>query len=351
MNAETLNALNSYALVSLCVAAAYYCAYTGIAWLLPAVHNLRAGAAVVSRPGEMVHQALRHVGRRWEAWSRSVLLFAVSLFLLLEFGRRDPMFGQLPFAVALLASAGVVVVLACAAFRMLRLLRYRAMLTRVLERYNELARRLVEVQLRGHRDFASVALDQFCIDHVVAGPQGIYAIQMILPPAGSEVVKCTTQDLIFGPTQARISLLPFRAAVIGLQKALQSELGIDIRVNPVVVVPECRVHGAQPKELLLVNLRACTAFIGWRQQESTTTTWLALAPGLGSAAWFAHGAGWQPRPRGCSTVRVCRPLFDLLEWNQPVELDRRYQFFANQGGCIHASAILIDHLECEVVLR
>lgn len=261
-------ALIVFSAVALVVAAAYL-VLTWLSGLLARLAKIfRCSPPVSCRPGEVVHQALKITGRRWDRYRTAALLFCVSLALLLSFGRT----GWWPdLAPALWAGAGAVVCLfvAVATWLMLRLSGYRRRLKWLLDAHIEIAQRLQEAQLRGNRIYHAVPVGDAVIDHIVVGSQGVYTINLVYPPLKScTSVEFKRNGLLFMPGAHRNDLVSYRKALVALAKELTNCAGAQVTVQPVVIIPGCRIEETPEDGPLLVSMESCTAFVGWKNREA-----------------------------------------------------------------------------------
>jgi len=257
-----------YAVISLAAAAAYL----GAVWLIMMTGRVavrfRPSPATSCRPGEMVHQALKVSGRLWDHYRTAVLLFGVSFLVLMNFGRQG-MVGPQPAWLNLIVLGGVLLILSFSGLKMVQLARYRSRLTALLDMHTQVAQRLVEVQLRGNRVFPSVRIHDDVIDNVVVGENGVYLVQLIPAPAGAETVQFERGSIVFQPCGTRISLQQNSNAALRLGKTLGEQIGAQVKVMPVFVVPGSRiVSGDEDQDgPMLVSLQACASFVGWRQES------------------------------------------------------------------------------------
>jgi hypothetical protein len=255
-----------FSFISLAVAVGYL----GAAWLTRRVVHLferyRRPKTTISRPGEMVHQAMKVSGRLWDYFRTGVLLFCVSLLLLVNFGR----YGLLtPHSdvINIVLFGVLMVVLGFAVLKIIQLARYRMRLGTLLDLHTQMARRMVEVQLRGNRVFPSVEVKDQVIDNVVVGRNGIYAAQLIVPPSGAESVKREHGALLFQPCGTRISLNSFSRATRELSGVLQKEVGTQVPLLPVAIVPECRIESSEGDGPMTVSLQACASFTSAQNKD------------------------------------------------------------------------------------
>ncbi len=256
---------NEFAVISLAVAAAYL----GAIWLIMLSGRLivrfRPSPPASCRPGEMVHQALKVSGRLWDHYRTAALLFGVSFLLLVNFGR-DGLVGPQPTWLNAVVLAGVLAALGFGALKTIQLSRYRSRLNGLLDMHMQMAQRMVEAQLRGNRVFPSVRINDEVIDNVVVGENGVYLVQLIPAPAGVETARFERGSIIFDPCGTRVSLQQFNNTMLRLGKILGEQIGSEVKVMPVAVVPECRIVTGAEDGPMLVSLQACAAFVGWRQE-------------------------------------------------------------------------------------
>jgi len=267
MNTTIFQAYNEFVGIALAVAFAYLT----LIWLALVTGGLasrfRRSEPMSNRPGEVVHQALKVAGRRWDHCRTAALLFCVSFVLLVNFGRYGwwvPMPLWINSVIALLLS----VVLLYSALKMAQLLQRRFRLNRLLKIHEDIAVRLVEAQLRGNRVFHSVRLGDVVLDNIVVGRNGIYAVQLFEPAPGSSSVRGVAGALLYQPSGTRIPMRPYAKAVRYLASALSEVADSQVTVMPVAIIPECKIEESAERGPMLVSLQACTSFIGWQDQNA-----------------------------------------------------------------------------------
>jgi hypothetical protein len=266
MESHDFQAYIEFAAISVAVAAGYLAAVRLVMGLAKLAGRFRDPRPAGSRPGEMVHQALKVSGRALDHYRTAGLLFGVSLLLLANFGRSGLWPPQSNLINGLML-AGLLVPVGFGGVRIFHLVRYRIQWGRLLELHRQMARRLVEVQLRGNRVFPSVQAGDGVIDNVVVGPNGVYSIQLITPPAGAESVRLERGSLVFQPGDRRVSLQVFNRHVAALGRRLGEAAGSTVPVLPVLVVPDCRIETGDEGGPMLVSLQACAAFISWQHDD------------------------------------------------------------------------------------
>jgi len=234
--------------------------------------RFRRSRPVSCRPGEVVHQALKITGRRWDQYRTAALLFCVSLALLLGFGR----YGWWPEqSMGVYAVIGAVIgavhilLLGFSIFRMIQLIRYRLRLSSLLDAHIEVAQRLTEAQLRGNRVYHAVPIGDAIIDNVVVGSNGVYTVSLVTSPAQDyESVSFRRGGLVFQPGAVRHDLRQYGKTIIALTRALSEHVSESVVVQPVVIVPDCRIEEAQEDGPLLVSMESCMSFVGWKDQRA-----------------------------------------------------------------------------------
>ncbi|MGB5588240.1 MAG: hypothetical protein WBN78_10745, partial [Gammaproteobacteria bacterium] len=141
--------------------------------------------------------------------------------------------------------------------------------------HQQVARRLVEVQLRGNRVFPSVGSGDDAIDYVIVSHNGVYALHLASLPKGVESVQLERGGLVCQPGGTRVELQQFNNAVLRLGKSLSAQTGSPVSMLPVVIVAggrimsekEPAVEPGQNNDAMLVSLQACASFIGWQKEE------------------------------------------------------------------------------------
>jgi hypothetical protein len=266
METSAFQAYNEFLIIAMGVAVGYL----GSVWIIMLagrlVVRLRGSRPAACRPGELVHQALKVSGRLWDHYRTAALLFGVSFLLLVNFGREgwsEPM-STLINALVLLC---LLLPLVYGALKVVQLVRYRLRLSHLLGLHMQMAQRLVEAQLRGNRVYPSVRINEFVLDNVIVGSNGIYTTQLIVPPSGSESAKYKRGGLIVQPGGARLNLQRYNQGIKDLASTLSAEVGVTTTVLPVVVMPDCRIEASESGGPMLVSLQACASFVSLSDGE------------------------------------------------------------------------------------
>lgn len=242
--------------------------YLAIAALVAAAKAFLAGfrrvRPVSRRPGEIVHQALKITGRRWDQYRTAALLFVASILLLMIFGRRD-WWADMSLSLHVAIAAALLLILGFGVVKMIQLARYRIRLAKLLDTHITVAQRLVEAQLRGNRIYHSVPIGKGIVDNLVLGSNGIYTVQLFpVPENRYESVCAEPGSLTFQPGDINCDLSRHKHQTTLMARALSQLVGSSVTVLPVIVVPDCNIKPSSVDRPLLVSMESCTAFIGWK---------------------------------------------------------------------------------------
>jgi hypothetical protein len=284
MSLASLPANIAFVSVAVATAMAYLLVMLAADAIQPLLRRFRRPRPASCRPGEVVHQALKISGRRWDRYCTAALLFAVAYLLLSLFGRRDG-WADLHIGIYAIIAFVMAICIGVGTSQIVRLAHYRGGLSRLLDRHIEIAKRLSEAQVRGNHVYHSVPIGDSIIDNVVVGTNGVYTVQLFSPPRGhSDAVALQDGQLVFSPDARRCSLRDHRRATSALAKALSQHTGSRVTVIPELVIPDCPIEAGHGEELpLLVSMESCVAFIGWKDADaylmsedvSAIGTWLA----------------------------------------------------------------------------
>jgi hypothetical protein len=254
--------------VALSVSVSYLAITAVVVMAQGIVSRLRHARPVSRRPGEVVHQALRITGRRWDQYRTAALLFVASSLLLVIFGRRN-WWTDMSFGTYGAIAAAELFLLGFGVVKLIQLARYRGRLSNLLNTHITVAQRLVEAQLRGNRVYHAVPIGKTIIDNVVVGRNGIYTVNLFPPPNNQcDSVRAVAAGLIFQPGGLGCDLRKHQHQTTLLARALSRSVGSPITVLPVIVIPGCAIEPKSTEGLLLVSMESCTAFIGWKEPHA-----------------------------------------------------------------------------------
>lgn len=120
----------------------------------------------------------------------------------------------------------------------------------------------------GHgRVFHDVATPAGVVDHVIVGPGGIYAINVVAHQAmRRESVKLTDRALRFKPDGKTVSIADIASKTTRLEQELRDLLKISVRVRSVIAVPGWHAEAQSGDGHLFVNERNLPMLHGWRSE-------------------------------------------------------------------------------------
>jgi len=268
MDLSSLPSYIFFTAVALTVSVSYLALAAVVVATQGLVGHFRHARPISRRPGEIVHQALKITGRRWDQYQTAALLFVASILLLLIFGRYE-WWANMSVSLYAAIAAAELLILCFGLAKMVQLARYRARLATLLDTHNAVAERLVEAQMRGNRVYHSVPIGKGIIDNLVVGSNGIYPVQLFPPPDNRcESVLANAGSLTFQPGDFDYDLRKYKHQITLLTRALSQAVGSPVTVLPVIVVPGCNIEPTSVERPLLVSMESCTAFIGWKEPDA-----------------------------------------------------------------------------------
>ncbi len=120
----------------------------------------------------------------------------------------------------------------------------------------------------GHgRVFHDVPVADSVVDHVMVGPAGVYAINVVARRAPrSGEIRLSGDEVQFRPARKPYDISDIDAATAALAHELSKQIGQNIRVRSVIAVPGWDVSAQTGSEHLLVNERNLPMLRGWKDQ-------------------------------------------------------------------------------------
>jgi hypothetical protein len=261
-----LPAIAVYAAIATATALAYLGCASVAAWALAAyLRRYRRGR--LSQPGEGVRSVLAETDGRLRRHATAMLLFVAGALLLSVFGELG-WWADLPVRLWAVLAAGLIILQGYALVRLVQLICYRLRLARLLAMHEEVSNRLVAAQARGYHLHYAVPAGDLCVDTVITGENGVFALRILQPPDGAGTVRLVDGQLVFGPAEQRVSVVPVLAAARVLARQMKEATGLALPVQTVLVVPGCRIETTDVQDCLVVNLQTCVSFIGWQNGRS-----------------------------------------------------------------------------------
>ncbi len=106
------------------------------------------------------------------------------------------------------------------------------------------------------------------IDHVLIGPTGVYAINVVARRHLKKAAVCLNgSNLHFSNNETTLSIVNIVAAAKRMEKEFCQIAGKNIRVRSVIAVPGWHVQDQTGNEHLLVNERTLPMISGWKDQN------------------------------------------------------------------------------------
>lgn len=226
------------------------------------------GENIRTEPGDHFRRQLRDTDVRTGAHlAAGFVLLSVSVALL--FAGNERWWSDLPPWAWWLVSLFLALVAAREVHVLLSLWQARRRAARSLDAHIATAQRLEYVAARGNYLFHSVPVGDGCIDHVVLGPNGVYAVHVIdRPPGRDRTARLERGGVVLGEDGDRQSLAPWRRLVTQLARELEPGLGRALAIRSVIVVPGREVSAADEGDVLLVNQAGLTMMTGWRDRHA-----------------------------------------------------------------------------------
>lgn len=120
----------------------------------------------------------------------------------------------------------------------------------------------------GHgRVFHDVATSAGIVDHVIVGPSGIYAVNVVAHRAmRRESVQLSDHELQFKPDGHAIPIEDIAAKTTKLEQEFRELLRNSVRVRSVIAVPGWHAESQSNEGHLIVNERTLPMLRGWRDE-------------------------------------------------------------------------------------
>ncbi len=117
------------------------------------------------------------------------------------------------------------------------------------------------------RVFHDVVTPAGVVDHVLVGPGGIYAVNVVAQRAmRRESVKIADSELHFRPDGKRIAIADIAAKTTRLEQEFRDLLKNSVRVRSVIAVPGWHAESQSSEGHLVVNERTLPMLRGWRDE-------------------------------------------------------------------------------------
>jgi hypothetical protein len=149
------------------------------------------------------------------------------------------------------------------------MVRGRARLAYLRDANIALGHGLLHSIVKGNRVFHSIPVGDDIVDNVVIGANGVYAVNVIVPPKHSaKTVRLEKDHLCFEPGEDSVSLVDHRNRIKSLARELTPVVGHPVKVLSVIGVPGCQVITTGSDQHLVVNESNCVMLTGWRVPDA-----------------------------------------------------------------------------------
>jgi len=185
----------------------------------------------------------------------AMLVFSVCFLTILVLGRRD-WWAELPVGIWMVLGAALVGAMVYYLREFLLMVRSRARLAYLRDANIALGHGLLHSTVKGNRVFHSIPVGGDIVDNVVIGANGVYAVNVIVPPKHSaKTVQLKKDKLFFEPGNDSVSLVEHHNKIKSLARELTPVVGHPVKVLSVIGVPGCQVITTGSDKHLVVNER------------------------------------------------------------------------------------------------
>ena len=198
----------------------------------------------------------------------AMLVFSVCFLTILVLGRRD-WWAELPVGIWMVLGAALVGAMVYYLREFLLMVRSRARLAYLRDANIALGHGLLHSTVKGNRVFHSIPVGGDIVDNVVIGANGVYAVNVIVPPKHSaKTVQLKKDKLFFEPGNDSVSLVEHHNKIKSLARELTPVVGHPVKVLSVIGVPGCQVITTGSDKHLVVNESNCVMLTGWRVPDA-----------------------------------------------------------------------------------
>jgi hypothetical protein len=191
--------------------------------------------------------------RRWDIVYWAVVIVSVGLLCSQEWIHYWLKSPPSPFIGTLLFFAAI----AIGGYRIQKILRELPDLRLGTEGERIVGERLETLRSQEYRIFHDIIEDDYNIDHVIIGPEGVFAIETKTrskPARGNATVTYDGRRvLVGGMAPDRDPIVQAKAAARRVRAILKEQCGVEVWVNPVVLYPGWYVSSINDPELTVAN--------------------------------------------------------------------------------------------------
>lgn len=225
-------------------------------------------------PDSIMHEAaqrfrdeIERVSGALSAYLSGALIF-VLLFVVAYTFRAQELFSGYPRwqMYGLLAVAGIA---ACfAAWRLTHKLVWRQQLRLHRDANIAIGHQLRQIAPGTSRVYHEVSTGAGVVDHVVVGPSGVYAVNVVPKrPARNGTVQLVDNELHFSTKESAKSIVETVGKASRLEREFRKLLGHKVRVRSVIAVPGWDIECQSSEKHLVVNERNLSMLTGWKDKS------------------------------------------------------------------------------------
>jgi len=123
---------------------------------------------------------------------------------------------------------------------------------------------LQQLSAGGTRVFHDVAVSNGIVDHVIIGPKGLYAVNVVARRSAKRAhARLRENSIEFSNGKVQCPIVALAAKTARLQKEFRQLLGHKIRLRSVIAVPGWDIGEQENDQHLLVNERTIAMLSGW----------------------------------------------------------------------------------------
>ena len=223
---------------------------------------------ILFEPGEELRRQVRRSDALCYRHIIAMLVFSVCFLTILVLGRRDR-WAELPVGIWIVLGVALVGGMGYYLREFYLMVRGRARLAYLRDANIALGHGLLHSISKGNRVFHSIPVGDHRVDNVVIGANGVYAVNVIVPPKHSaKTVRLEKDQLYFEPGEKSVSLIDHHNRIKSLARELKPVVGHAVKVLSVIGVPGCQVVTTGSDNHLVVNERNCVMLTGWRVPDA-----------------------------------------------------------------------------------
>ncbi len=265
MNIEALSGAATVALtttIAFLLVAKFWSAFSRVVGSSPSF-----GDSIMREAAQRFRDEFERLSASQSIYLGAALMFAM-LFAAAYFLQAQRLFLGYPDWQLYLQLAFLALTLAFALYELIKTVRARREVRFLRDANVAIGHQLQRMSSGTTRVFHDVPTDSGVVDHVVIGPSGIYAINVVAHRTRSMgSVRLEGNTLFFADSGAEYSVNDLVDNTARLEKELRQLLGHKVRVRSVIAVPGWDIDEQSSELHLLVNERNVAMLRGWRDNS------------------------------------------------------------------------------------